>query len=250
MKHVMLSAVFATLLSGAVVADDWGKVTGQIIVTGDIPTPELLHKQGADVKDKEVCAANDTYKDDIVINSENGGLANAFVYMPRKPKTVHPDAAKATKKTIIFDQKNCVFRPHAMVALAGQTVEVISSDPIAHNTHTYPLKNLATNVLIGPNTKEGDGQKIDLRTGETLPFKVTCDFHPWMGAYWLVTDHPYAAVTDKDGKFEIPNLPVGEHTFRIWHERVGYIDRKYVVEVSEGETALKPVEVDGADLAK
>jgi plastocyanin len=250
MKRVLLSAALTALLSATATAEDWGTISGQIIVKGDAPKPELLHKQGAEVKDREVCAAADTYKDDIVINSENGGLVNAFVYMPKKPSTVHPDAEKDATKTVIFDQKNCQFRPHAMVLMAGQSVEVISSDPIAHNTHTYPLKNLAVNILIGPNTKAGDGQNVDLRSPETLPFKVTCDFHPWMGAYWLVTDHPYAAVTDKDGKFEIPNLPPGEHTFRIWHERVGYIDRKYVVEVKAGENVLKPVEVDGADLAK
>lgn len=46
-----------------------------------------------------------------------------------------------------------------------------------------------------------------------------------MTAYVLVLDHPYAAVTDKDGKFKIENLPAGELEFRYWHERVGYVTK-------------------------
>jgi plastocyanin len=229
MKKILLSAVLSVLSLAPAVAEDWGTVTGQVIVSGTAPAAELLHKKDAAIKDKEVCAAVDTYKDDLVINPDNKGLA---------------------QQTVIFDQKGCVFIPHTLVVRAGQTVEVISGDAVAHNTHTYPLKNPATNVLIAPNTPEGKGQKIDCKTAETLPLKVTCDFHPWMAAYWMVVDHPYAAVTDKDGKFTIPNLPAGEHEFRVWHEKVGYINRKYTVKVKAGDNAQKAIEVSGDGLKK
>lgn len=29
--------------------------------------------------------------------------------------------------------------------------------------------------------------------------------------------------TDKDGRFRLENLPVGQHVFRVWHERLGYL---------------------------
>jgi hypothetical protein len=64
-----------------------------------------------------------------------------------------------------------------------------------------------------------------------------------MKAYWLIIDHPYATVTDKEGRFTIEKLPVGEIEFRIWHEVLGYIDREYVVTVGEGQTKLDPVRV-------
>ena len=44
-----------------------------------------------------------------------------------------------------------------------------------------------------------------------------------MLAYWVVLDHPYSAVTGKDGSFEIKNLPIGEHNFTVWQEKVGDI---------------------------
>ena len=55
---------------------------------------------------------------------------------------------------------------------------------------------------------------------------------------------PRAAVTDAKGNFSIDKLPAGKHEFRIWHEKVGYIERKYSVTVKAGdETKLDVVKV-------
>lgn len=248
MKMKVLSAALALCCSTSVFAEEWGSVTGQVVVTGAIPDPVLLHAKGAPIKDANVCAAQDTYKEDLVIDKASKGLANVIIYLPKAPKSIHPDLKTAKPTTLTFDQKGCQFIPHAMVVRSGETVEVISSDPIAHNTHTYPLKNQPINVLIAPNTSKGKGEKVDYKTGELLPLKVTCDFHPWMSSYWMVVDHPYAVVTDKEGKFALPNLPVGEHEFRVWHERPGYIEKKYKIVVKSGENVLKPLEVKADSL--
>ena len=52
-----------------------------------------------------------------------------------------------------------------------------------------------------------------------VPFK--CDVHGWMNAYVGVVDHPYFAVTDKGGKFELKDLPPGTYTIEAWHEKLG-----------------------------
>lgn len=40
----------------------------------------------------------------------------------------------------------------------------------------------------------------------------------------MVCDHPYFAVTNKDGAFEIPNVPAGvKLEYRVWHERAGFV---------------------------
>ena len=48
-----------------------------------------------------------------------------------------------------------------------------------------------------------------------LPVSVTCNIHGWMKGNMRVFDHPYYAVTDADGKFEIPQAPVG--SYKIWY---------------------------------
>lgn len=60
-----------------------------------------------------------------------------------------------------------------------------------------------------------------------------------------MSDHPYVAVTDADGKFRIDNLPAGDHTFRVWHERCGYVttgefERELTVTVQPDETLDVP----------
>ena len=39
-----------------------------------------------------------------------------------------------------------------------------------------------------------------------------------MNGYVRIFDHPYYAVTDEDGKFEIKNAPVGQFRIVYWHE--------------------------------
>lgn len=242
MKRQITSAlcVTALMLAATASADDWGTIKGKIVLDGDVPTPVLLHAKGANVKDGSVCAATDVYKQDLVIDKDTKGIANVFIYLYKKPKSVHPDA-KTPDPKVIFDQKNCVFKPHALVVQAGQTVEVLNSDSVAHNTHTYPLRNQAVNILVAPNTAKGAGVAVATNTRESLPHQVKCDYHPWMMAYWLVLDHPYAAATNEKGEFEIKNLPVGDHEFRLWHERKGYLDRKFKVTVKAGDNELDPI---------
>ncbi|HIE98402.1 MAG TPA: hypothetical protein EYG03_15335 [Planctomycetes bacterium] len=245
MKNITLTVLTVLVLTPAGFAADWGTISGRVVLKGDVPDPVLLHAKGAPVKDGEVCAAADTYRDDLVIDKKTKGIANVFLYIYKAPKNIHPEAAKPAPK-MIFDQKNCKFIPHVLVVQAGQTVEVLNSDPTAHNTHTYPLRNQAMNILVAPNTKMGDGVDVATAVREIVPHQVKCDLHPWMVAHWLVLDHPYAVATDVEGKFKMENLPVGDHELRIWHERVGYLDRKYKVSVEEGDNRPLKIEADVA----
>ncbi len=122
-----------------------------------------------------------------------------------------------------------------------------SGDPINHNTHTHPFRNQELNFLIRPNDREGVPVKYD--QPESLPMPVNCDLHPHMKAYWVVLDHPYMAITDKEGKFKIENLPEGEYEFTVWHERVGYIERALEVVIDQDATdELGKIEVPAAKI--
>jgi len=78
--------------------------------------------------------------------------------------------------------------------------------------------------------------KYEYRRPEIRPFPVKCDMHTWMSAYWLVLDHPYAAVSDADGRFKIIDLPAGRYDFMVWHERAGLIRRDLKVNVTADQT--------------
>lgn len=229
---------------------DWGSITGQILLDGKAPSPELIHAKGANIKDKQVCSAVALYDLSLQVDPKTNGIENCFVYLLRA-RTIHPLLAEPEVKTLLQDQINCQFVPHCQIVRVGQAVNVVSSDSVAHNIHTYPFRNHPTSTIAPQGTRKATGLLIKPTTRELLPFPIACDFHPWMKGHWLVLDHPYAAKTDSQGRFRISGLPAGKHKLRLWHERVGYIERDYEIEVIDGEvTELKPVTVELERFAK
>lgn len=238
---ILLSTCALLMLVGQVQANGWGSIEGQFIVDGSINVAPLLKKGDPTAKDAEVCAAEDIPNDGLAIDPETKGLGSVVIFMRKAPK-IHPDLVKSEEATVEFDQKNCRFFPHAMVVRTDQKVVCKSSDSVAHNVHTNPFANSPANFIVQPN--DATGTPVAMPINESLPVKVVCDIHPWMIAWWVVTDHPYVAITDAQGKFTIQNLPEGEMEFRVWHEKAGYIERKWVVNVKDGETTtVAPVKV-------
>ena len=245
---VTVPAISAVVLSAWLSPDmtraaDYGSVTGQFVLDGAIPKPKLLFAKGdPDAKDGEVCAAADRYSNKLVIDAKTKGIADIFIYLRKAPEDIHPDLKRSKVKELTFDQVGCQFYPHSLFVRTDQAVRVLSDDPLGHNTHTYPIKNVPVNFLLRP--KDRVGVLVTVKVSEILPIQVKCDIHPWMRSNWLILDHPYATITDKDGKFTIEKLPAGEHSFYVWHELVGYVDRKFKVTIPAGGTDAKdPVKV-------
>lgn len=211
-----------------------GTFSGKVVMTGSVTALPALIKAGADVKDKEVCAAVETPDERLVLGDGNS-VRNVFIYLNKAPKG--GKSLELTEDAFLFDQKNCRFFPHCVIIPCGQTVKVLSDDPIAHNTHTYPSKNPAVNSGVAPNDREGKLTYV-FKKAESVPVAVSCDYHTWMKAYQLPVDHPYAAVTDENGAFTIPDLPSGKHSFVVWHEAAdgGFVQRKFEVQIKSGET--------------
>ena len=98
--------------------------------------------------------------------------------------------------------------------------------------------------LVAPLAPEARPPQVVHSVAERLPVKVGADIHPWMSAYWLVLDHPYAAITAKGGRFGIRQLPVGTHKFLVWHERAGDLNKSLEVQVeSQQQTDLGVISV-------
>jgi len=49
--------------------------------------------------------------------------------------------------------------------------------------------------------------------------RVFCNIHPTMSAVIAVVSTPYFATSRKDGRFQIANVPPGEYTLHVMHER-------------------------------
>ncbi len=196
--------------------EGWSTVKGQIVFGGDtIPKAE----EAKVTSDQGHCLAKGALLEKVWdVNPSNKGLAGVVVFInPERDEklAVHPDL-QAEPKPFVLDQPYCLFTPRIFAIRAGQTITAKNPDPVAHNVVIKGLKN-DQNVQIPP----GADKQLKL-TPESNALSVACGSHPWMKGYGWCFDHPYFAVTDKDGNFEIKNVPAGNRKIVIWHE-TGYL---------------------------
>jgi plastocyanin len=187
-----------------------GDINGVVSFDGVAPKNEPI-KMNADpvcVKENPTPQVQETYA------VENGKLANVFVYVKDGLGNYSYDPPSGG---VTIDQKGCRYHPHVFGIRVGQELTILNSDPTLHNIHALPKGNKEFNTgqpIQGMKTV----QKFDNKE-VMVPFK--CDVHGWMNAYVGVLDHPYFAVTDKDGKFSLKGLPPGTYTIEAWHEKAG-----------------------------
>ncbi len=213
-------AVFAlSAVASPALAQGWGSLKGRFVYDGKAPVPKPLQI----TKDSEVCGKHKLVDESLVVGAD-GGLKNVVVYIYTGPgdqaPKVHPDLAKAAEEPVVFDNIHCRFEPRVALVQTGQTLTLANSDPVAHNTKVDAF-NQPINPLLPPNAKLA--QKFT--AAERLPARASCSIHPWMTGWIVVKEHPYMAVTDEKGEFEIKNIPAGTWTFQFWHETAGYLDK-------------------------
>lgn len=197
-------------------------IKGRIVFVGEAPRlpPVLQDGPGA--------LAGVEIPDERLVLGANMGIANAFVYLERAPEGNYPAAENST----LFTAQLGKFVPHAMLLRTGIPFSYRNTSPIVTNIHTFPLNNPAVNQVFPPDGSPQRSNRLIYEQPEPVPVRVTSDLHPWMSAYHLPLDHPFAAVSGRDGSFEIKNLPVGKHVFQVWHEAFG--KKQIVAEIRQG----------------
>lgn len=202
---------------------EWGTIKGQIVYGGDT-LPEIKPIDVPVDKNRDHCLSNGPIlPEEWVINKDNKGVRWVFVWLEPMNKgdkiPVHPDLEKIPQTAVVMDQPRCRFEPHAVAIREGQVLNVKNSSPIPHNVHwTGFAKNPGDNKSV---SSKSSLEIKDLKA-DAYGVKVQCDIHGWMHAWVRIYSHPYFAVTDADGKFEIPNAPAGNFRLKIWHD-TGYL---------------------------
>ena len=231
-SRILIATLCAATLSVANAAD----ITGKITLKGTPPPAVEL----TDVKNNADCSK--FHKEPVMtqhfIVGKGGELANVIVALKGVPAKAGGEAAKPA----VLDQKNCLYAPQILAIQTSQKLLVKNSDPVLHNVHTLPA--------VSGNPEKNNGQAAgqpDLafsfpKAENFLKFK--CDVHPWMFAWVSVFDHPYFAVTDKDGKFTIKDVPPGKYTIEARHRKAAPEGVTKEVEVKDsGATADFTLEV-------
>lgn len=229
-------------------AGETGSLKGRIVFDG---TPAEAARLEVN-KDQEFCGKHDL-RDESLVVGDGGGIANAVVSLYLKRGADAPEA-EAGAGSVELNNVNCRFEPHVCVVQVGQELVIGNKDTVGHNTKI----DLGVNPPLNPTVTAGASITESFSAAERLPAKVSCSIHPWMAGYLIVADHPFVAVTGANGEFEIANLPAGEWTFQLWHEKldtdavsrdgtaVEWKKGRFTVEIKAGSVAdLGDVKVAG-----
>jgi len=160
----------------------------------------------------------------------NGGFADVVVSL----KGVTGKSTGASAAPAVLDQKGCLYTPQILAVQTGQKIVVKNSDMCVHNVHCTPA--------VAGDAEHNDVQMAggpDLTYAFPQPemfLRFKCDVHPWMFAWVSVFDSPYFAVSDKDGKFVIKNVPPGKYTIEANHRKLGAQTQD--VEVKDGDATV------------
>lgn len=213
-----------------VTVSNGGTIRGTVRWSG--PAPKLV--SASINKDPEICDPTSQKKRDLerLLISKSGGVANTVVYLKNiaQGKAVELPAARQ-----FLNQKNCRYEPHILLVPDNGTLQIKSSD---HTLHTVHMSGAADYNLPFPfvdqvvsRTMNREGL-VDLRCNAG---------HVWMNAEILVVPHPYYAVTDAEGNFELTDVPPGNYQIVAWHEGWQVVGQGELYDVMTQTRVLRPI---------
>ena len=185
---------------------DPGIIGGEVVFKGTPPVRPILDRSA-----DPFCAKTTARKEAVVVT--RGKLRDVHVRIKSGTAGKH----KAPKRHVSIDQTNCSYHPRVVGVMQGQKLSIGNSDPTFHNVHGK--KGTRTAFNLGHPQSAPPILRDPGKAGEVL--KLGCDVHAWMQAFAVVTDHPYFAVTAKDGRFRLPNVPPGIYILEAWHPTLG-----------------------------
>jgi plastocyanin len=213
----------AALLSAASLAGA-ADVTGTITLKGTPPKEKEITPLKDDVNCGRLQPGMPTTHFYVV--GGKGELADVIVSL----EGVSGKSTGASAPSAELDQKGCEYTPQILAVQTGQKIVVKNSDPVLHNVHDQPTTagNKEQNMAQPPG-----GADLSFAFDKPEMFiKFKCEVHPWMFAWVSVFDHPYFAVSGKDGSFKIANVPPGKYKLTAAHRKAGTVTQD--IEVKEG----------------
>jgi plastocyanin len=161
-----------------------------------------------------------------------GGYASVVMFTPEAGA-----AAPTSSEAALMDQYGTAFRPKLLVVRPGQPVDFKNSEDVLHNVHVVEAEtrrlefNVATPVV-------GAYRHVFEQEGA---YDVSCNIHPSMAAFLIVTTAPYVAVADSAGRFELDPLPEGVYDVRVWNlDPARRLERKVTIGPAPSSLALTP----------
>ncbi|MBI3267996.1 MAG: hypothetical protein HYZ53_03165 [Planctomycetes bacterium] len=191
----------ASAYEGGPVANG-GTIRGRVTVSGKVPPPKQLPLN----KDIVECKKKFVESEELVV-SAGGGLRYAVVRLLEIKKGKPLDSLGAG----LVDNLECVYVPHLVLAPVNTDVVFKNSDTVVHTVDSFPMKNTLSVPLVA-------GKSATRKFPFPELMHLECQIHKWMSGFLWVCEHPYFAVTDADGNYELKDVPPGAYKLAAWGE--------------------------------
>lgn len=200
------------------------KLRGAVTYDGRVPDRKKLAIPSSCLSSSDLVMLDEDF---LVLE---GRVKNVLVYVSSGiSKNAYP-APKVDGPAAVIDQRNCMYSPRVIGIRSHQGVKFINSDPVFHNVRSVSDVNPVFNVGM-PKQNESVIKIFDM---PEIYVTAKCDVHPWMKAVIGVFDHPFFAVTNDRGEYQIRGLPPGKYELTALHEVLG--KKTFSVEIkTEGE---------------
>jgi plastocyanin len=224
MKTRSFTAVIAGI--AAVQIASAGNIVGTVTLKGTPPA----EKEITPLKEDMTCGklVEGMPKTRFYVVGANQGLADCVVML----KGISGKSTGASATPVMLDQKNCQYVPSILALQTGQKLIVKNSDPVLHNVHS---ESTAGNKDLNLAQMAGGADLTYTFDKPEIFMKFKCDVHTWMRAWITVVDHPYFAVSDKDGRFTIKNVPAGKYTVVAMHRKASPTGMEKEIEVKDAD---------------
>jgi plastocyanin len=145
---------------------------------------------------------------------KNGNGVPDVVIVANASTVAHASSAKAGSKTALMDQQARKFVPQVLVVQTGTVVSFPNNDTVSHQVYSFsPARPFQLPLYKGeahtPITFDRPGLVV-----------LGCNIHDEMVGYVYVTESPYYAKTDSDGRALIHDVPAGRYQLDVWGPRV------------------------------
>ena len=128
------------------------------------------------------------------------------------PIGVEPVAKLVPRQPLVLAQNHKRFQPHLLVVPVGAVVQFPNRDPFFHNVFSlFEGKRFDLGLYEAGTTRN---VSFD-RPGISFIF---CNIHAEMSAIVVALDTPYYSVSNRKGEIEIPRVPPGHYTLKVWAE--------------------------------
>ena len=217
---------------------DGGSLSGTVHLDGKVPMPKGYNL--TTVPDSIYCGRISDGKGWRLLQpfdvGPNGEFRRVVVYLEGIDKGKPFEEYTPPR----IEAVDCRFLPFINVVRDQHDILVVNMDPAMHDIQAYEPSNLGPRVLFnvplpisqrypheaGLSTRvhthhEGKTVTQSVRmTRDRKIFSMQCGFHPYMESWALVADHPYYAMADHEGRFELSGIPPGTYQVKVWHPYV------------------------------